>query len=111
MSPQERLPGHALATGRLHLHEPQALAIADAETALVEHAGCGLARCLRTRRPHDDPTGGGVDERARPRLIGSDLAFELKGPPAGIQPAIPARQPPGHRRSRQRLGPWIDLAA
>ena len=43
MSPQERLPGHALAAGRLHLDEPQAFPITDAQTALVEHAVCGFA--------------------------------------------------------------------
>ena len=60
---------------------------------------------------HGDPPERRVDERAGPRLIGPDLALELRGRPAGVQPAVLAGQPPGQGRAVRRLSLWADLAA
>ena len=46
-----------------------------------------------------EPPGAGLDERARPRLIGADLALELGGRPRRVQPAVLAPQRPGQRRA------------
>ena len=101
---QERVPRHPPATGRLDLVEPQRRRRRSPARAALERAGRPVspARPTLAVQTTSRPTRG-LDERARPRLVGADLALELGRRARRVEPAVLAAQRPGQRRARPRL--------
>ena len=93
-----------LAAGRLDLHEPEPVAVAavPARRHRTRPAAGRPRRRPGSRATRQSRPDGRLDERARPRLVGADLALELRRGSAGIQPSVLAAERPRRRRAIAR---------